>query len=138
MTTFESRIGKIECNDKLVYSFLSDFNNFKGIVPSDKLNDFTSTKDTCSFTVGPIGKIGLKIIEREPNKLIKISGDESSKFEFFLWIQIKQVAENDTRVKVTLKADLNPFIKMMASKPLQQFVDTLVDKMEGFDFNSQN
>lgn len=135
MTTFESRIGKVECNDELVYNFLSDSNNFKGIVPPNKLNDFKATKDTCSFTVDPIGKIGLKIIEREPYKLIKITGDETSKFEFFLLIQIKQVAENDTRIKVTLKADLNPFIKMMASKPLQQFVDTLVDKMEGFDFN---
>lgn len=136
MTTFESRIGKVESSDELVYNFLSDFNNFEIIIPQDKSLEFTSTEDTCSFTVAPIGKIGLKIIEREPYKLIKITGDENSKFEFFIWIQIKQVAENDTRIRVTLKADLNPLIKMMASKPLQQFVDSLIDRMENFEFKA--
>jgi hypothetical protein len=31
---------------------------------------------------------------------------------------------------VTLHADLNPMLKMVAKKPLTQFVDALVDKLE--------
>jgi carbon monoxide dehydrogenase subunit G len=72
----------------------------------------------------------MRIIERKENELVKISSDETVPFTFFLWIQLKEVDENDTRVKVTLHADLNPMLKMVAKKPLTQFVDALVDKLE--------
>ncbi|MBI9068568.1 MAG: SRPBCC family protein [Salinivirgaceae bacterium] len=126
----ESRVGKIQANQEKVYALISDFSNLGNYVPHDKVNDFTSDTDSCSFTVDTIGKFGMKIIEREPTKTVKIANDDSVPFKFNLWIQLKEVAENDTRVKVTLKADLNPMLKMVAKKPLTQFVDTLLDKLE--------
>jgi carbon monoxide dehydrogenase subunit G len=126
----ESRIGKIQVSNEKVFQLVSDFSNLGSYVPADKVKDFKSTTDTCSFKVDKIGTFGMKIIEREPNKLVKVANDENVPFAFNLWIQLKEVAENDTRVKVTLKADLNPVLKMMAKKPLTQFVDTLVDRLE--------
>ena len=38
---------------------------------------------------------------------------------------VKQVAEDDTRLKITVRADLNPFLKPMVSKPLQEAVDKI-------------
>ena len=35
-------------------------------------------------------------------------------------------------VKVTLSADLNPMMKMMASKPIGQFLEMLINEMESF------
>jgi hypothetical protein len=35
-------------------------------------------------------------------------------------------------VKVTLGADLNPMMKMMAVKPIRQFLEMLIDEMEKF------
>ena len=54
--------------------------------------------------------------------------------QFNLWVQLKQVAHNDTKVKITIKADLNPMLKMMVNKPLQNFVDKLVEGMEKMKF----
>jgi len=48
-------------------------------------------------------------------------------FNFFLWIQLKEAGENDTRMKLTIKADMNPMVKMMASKPVKKFLETLAD-----------
>ena len=126
----ESRVGKIQANQTKVYELLADFNNLGNYVPHDKVADFTSTTDSCSFTIDKIGKFGMRIIEREPSKLVKIANDENVPFKFNLWIQLKELGELDTRVKVTLKADLNPMLKMVAKKPLTTFVDTLVDRLE--------
>lgn len=133
-TKIESRIGQLNCNDESIYTFISNFNNFKQFVPADKVQDFESTEDSCRFGVPNIGKVGLRIIEREPFNTIKVTGDGMANQQFVLWIQLKQVADLDTRVKVTIKADLNPMLKMMAQKPLQNFVDKLVEAMEKIRF----
>lgn len=125
-----SRIGKIQANQEKAYNILSDFSNLGNYVPDDQVQDFTSDADSCSFTVEKIGQFGMRIIEREPSKLIKIANDENVPFKFNMWIQLKDVEEFDTRVKITLRADLNPMLKMVAKKPLTQFVNTLVDRLE--------
>ena len=128
-TTIESKIGKIESSSEKIYAFLSDFNNFENLVPQDKISNWKSSEDTCSFTVTGVGEFGMKIIEKEPAKMIKISNDEKVPFNFFLWVQLKEVDEKDTRIKLTIKAHLNPMLKMVAQKPLQQMVDTIVDQL---------
>lgn len=72
----------------------------------------------------PVGKIRFEIVEREPNKTIKFT-TTNSPVPLFLWIQLKQVEEADTRLKMTIRADLNPFIKPMVSKPLQDALDKI-------------
>lgn len=129
-TKIESRVGKINANEENIYNFISNFNNFRQFIPADKVKDFESTEESCHFSVPNMGKVGLRIVEKEPFKTIKISGDGMANQEFNLWIQLKQVEERDTRVKLTIKADLNPMLKMMATKPLQNFLDKLVDAME--------
>jgi len=129
-TKIESRTGKINGLTESVYNFLSNFNNFKNLIPPDKVKNWKSTEDSCHFTVDGIGETGIRIIEKQPFSLIKISGEEGSKFNFFFWIQLKEVAPYDTRIKLVLKADLNPMLKIMATKPLQTFLDTLVSQLE--------
>lgn len=133
-TKIESKIGSINSSSERVYAFLSNFNNFKQLVPPDKIKEWQSTEDTCHFIVEGIGETGLRIIEKEPNSTIKIAGEEGSKFDFHFWIQLKEPDPYNTKIKLTIKADLNPMIKMMASKPLQTFVDILVNQLEKIPF----
>ncbi len=130
----ESKVGTILHNDEKIYSFLTDFNNFENLIPADQVSNWQANENECSFEITGLGKTGMKIIEKEPFKLIKISDIESSKFNFFLWIQLKQVNENDTKVKVTIEPQLNQMMLMMVKKPLKQFVDKLVGQMENFSF----
>jgi carbon monoxide dehydrogenase subunit G len=129
-TKFESRVGKVATSEEKAYTFLSNFNNFKQFIPADKLENYQSGEDHCRFTVQGVGEVGLRIIEKVPYKTIKVSGDGMANQQFYLWIQLKQLQETDTRVKLTLKADLNPMLKMMASKPIQLFLDKLIDAIE--------
>ncbi len=90
MTKVESRTGKILSSETKVYRFLSDFNNFEKLLPADKIKNWESTENTCRFSIEGIGDVGLKIVEKGPYKLIKISGDKLANVEFNFWIQIKQ------------------------------------------------
>ena len=132
MLKIESKVGKIPVSDKTIYNFLSDFNNFENLLTEDKVRDYTSTEDSCSFTVDGIGKIGMKIIEKEPYKLIKVTGDETSSFKFLFWIQLKSMEEHYTRIKLTLHADINPMLQMVAKNPLQKFINLLIDELESY------
>ena len=132
MLEVESKIGQISNSDETIYQFLADFSNFDSLISQDRMKNWEATGDTCRFTLDGLGDVGMKIIEREPFKLIKVTGDESSKFNFFFWIQLKKMAEMDTRIKFTIHADINPMVQMMAKKPLQKFLDLLVDQLENY------
>ncbi len=127
MTDFISEVKTIPHNDEQIFTMLSDMSNLERIkdrIPQDKIKDFTFDTDTCSFTVDPVGSVMFQIVEREPNKTIKFS-TTNSPIPLSMWIQLKQVAENDTKMKMTVRADLNPFIKPMVSKPLQEAIEKI-------------
>lgn len=131
MLKHESRIGKLNAPAANVYHTISDLSRLEHITPpDDKMKVVHADADSCKFAMGSNGEFGMRIIERKENDTVKITSDESVPFTFYLWIQLKEVAEADTRVRVTLHADLNPMLKMVAKKPLTQFVDQLVDKLE--------
>ena len=127
MTEFVSEVKTIPHDEDRIFTMLSDLFNLERIkdrLPQDKIQDFEFDSDSCSFAVAPVGKITFRIVEREPNKTIKFE-TTNSPVPLFLWIQLKQVAPEDTKLKMTIKADLNPFIKPMVSKPLQDALDKI-------------
>ena len=134
MAKIESKIGNIVNSDSKIYEFLSDFNNFEQLIPADKVKDWTSDGESCSFTVDGIGSAGLRIIEKEEFKLIKISSEGKSPISFLMWIQLKQVEKNDTKVKITVDPQVNIALMGMVKKPLKEFADMLIDRLEQISF----
>jgi hypothetical protein len=127
MADFTSKVKTIPYNDDKIFVMLSDMSNLDRVrerIPQDKIKDFTFDRDTCSFTVDPVGSVMFQIIEREPYKTIKFS-TTNSPIPLLMWIQLKQVAENETKMKLTVRAELNPFIKPMVSGPLQEAIDKI-------------
>jgi carbon monoxide dehydrogenase subunit G len=127
MADFTSEVKTIPHNDDKIFEMLSDMSNLERIkdrIPQDKIKNFTFDCDTCSFTVDPVGAVVFRIIEREPNKTIKFS-TTNSPVPLLMWIQLKQVAEKDTKLKMTVRADLNPMLKPMVSKPLQEAINKI-------------
>jgi carbon monoxide dehydrogenase subunit G len=130
MLKIESKIGTAHKPEKKIYDFLSDFNNFNEVIPTDKVNNWEATENTCSFNVTGVGSVQMEIVEKEPTKMIKIEGEGLKNSSFTFWIQLKEVAENDTKIKLSLKAEVPAMIKMMAQKPLKQGMDMIVDRLD--------
>ncbi len=128
----ESRHGRIYATPERVYSLISDFShiNTTMLPPNDKITDVQTTPDSCSFTIANAGRMGMKIVERQENKLLKMENSEPGPFQFKMWIQLKEFNITESAVKVTLDADVNPLMKMMLKKPLTEFVESLVTKLE--------
>ena len=133
----ESKIGKSDSSDEVIYAFVGNFHNFKDLLPADKVSGWESSEEKCSFQVDPLGRTGLMIVEKKPYSLVKMSSDpEFSKYQFTIWIQLKKVASDDTRIKITIEPLVNKMLLPMVKVPLKKLADGLVDKMESFDFTA--
>ncbi|HUS87587.1 MAG TPA: hypothetical protein VMW76_10125 [Bacteroidales bacterium] len=139
LSKFESRTGKICASDKVVYNFITDMRNFGRFIPGGTIENWNAATDSCSFELSPVGGVKLSIIGKEPFSTVKFAGDGLNNTRSYLWIQLKQVAENDTRVKITIKAGINPMIRVMAAKPIDDFLEKLVSGLENFsDWDTLN
>jgi carbon monoxide dehydrogenase subunit G len=132
ISNYESRSGSLSCTPKEVFDFVTDIRNFEQFIPEGTINNWLSEKDTCSFSVSMIGTVSLRIEKREPYKKVIFSGDALKKNDFSLTLNISENANNNAEVKVLLDAELNPMLKMMANKPILQFLEMLIREMENF------
>ncbi len=135
---YESKIGQIIANDKVVFSVLSNLeniNHFKDVIPQDKIKDLEVTSDSIRFKVEGLGqKISIVILEKEEYKTIKF-GAENLPIPFNLWIQLKQIEEQDTRIRITIKTDMPAMFKMMFDKKIQQGLDQAIDMLCQVPYN---
>lgn len=102
--------------------------------PDIKLDNFRATADECSFTISPIGKVGVQIVEREPSKLIKLAGSQTIPFKFSCWIQILPKDDANSKVRITLHAELNPMIKIMVDKHLKDGINKIAEAITKFPY----
>ncbi len=138
MSTFESEIAKAACNDEEIFRVLSDLRNIERVkhkLPADKVTDLTFDKDSCQFTLSPLGRMGVKVVDREPNKTIKFGSDQSP-IGFDFWIQLKQVGENDTRMKLTIKSEMNFLVKQMVEPMIQPMLNKLVNALANLQYKN--
>ena len=73
--------------------------------------------------------MALRIEERVENKHIKIVADEGAgvPIDFSFWIQLHEVSEYDTRIRMVLHAELNMMMKMMIGSKIQGGLDQAVE-----------
>lgn len=131
MTTFESNIKSIPQSQLKVYEKLSELKNlenYKSKINEDKVKDLRIEDDTILMKVEMLGEVGLKLIEKTPFDTLKFEGVKTP-VSLNFWIQLKEVSESDTRLKLTIKADLPMMVKAMASKPIKNFIEKLADAL---------
>ena len=147
MAKFESQIKQVPYSQSAVYAKISDLSNLavskeriddpniQAQIPADKIDEVRNavsqmefTTDTLSGPIGPIGNVAVEIVEREPEKCVKFAST-SSPVSFKLWIQVLPTSQISSKIKVTIDADLNFFMKQVLSKPLQQGVDKFADML---------
>lgn len=131
MNKFESSVKVIPYSQERVYNKLSDLSNLETIkdrLPQDKVQDLNFDSDTLSFSVPPVGQLTLQIVEREPCKCVKLA-TTNSPLPFNMWIQLVATGEEECKVKVTIGMDINPFMKAMVQKPLQEGLEKMVEML---------
>jgi uncharacterized membrane protein len=129
---YESKIGQINANASDVFAVLTNLENlqrFADMIPQDKIKDLEITRDNIRFKVeGLATKISIGIVDQEENKMIKY-GAENIPIPLNAWIQLKQMEEHDTRMKITIKTDMPAMFRMMIDKKMQAGLDQAVDML---------
>ena len=126
---YESKVGQIPANDDKIFAVLSNLeniNHFRNVIPEDKIKELEISPDKIRLKVEGLGqKITIAIVEKEEFKTIKF-GAENLPIPFNMWIQLKQMAEQDTRIRITIKTDMPVMFKMMFDKKMLQGLDQAI------------
>lgn len=140
---YTSKQVQIAQRDEAIFRTLSSFENFTPIL-ADKVEGWEATEETCKFKAKGF-TVGLKMAEREPNKLIKVCADEAAggmPIPFTFWAQIKDTTPEDstdahTHMRIVLDIELNPMMKMFVGNKMQEAVDTIAEQI-AHAFNNAN
>lgn len=136
MVKFESEVKYVPYSQERVYTKLADLNNLASVRErldllkeklEGKLEDMSFDQDSLTMKVQGIS-LTLRIVERDPMKCIKFEGDKTP-IPLNLWIQILPVTDGEAKMKVTIGAEVNMFMKAMVSKPLKEGVEKLADML---------
>lgn len=137
-TKYESNIQSIPNSAANVYRVLSNLeslNRVRDLIPQDKVQELEINADYIRMKVDGLGqKIVIRIVDRIENDTIKF-GLDNSPIEANFWIQLKEVNPTDTRIKLTLKADIPFMFKMMVEKKIQKGLDDAAVMLTQFPYN---
>lgn len=150
LSKYESEVKIIPQTQTVVYSRFSDLNNLNAIkerlsdpavqqkmteqIPADKIDEVRKYVDGLTFETdalhisSPMGNITLRVVEREEPKCVKFAS-EGSPIQLYVWIQLLPHGEYESKMRVTVGAEVNFFMKGMVSKPLQQAADGLANML---------
>lgn len=155
MAKYESCVKQVNAPVERVYSVISDLERLRPVIEMaqnnemikeklreagqdpaqlEKLKDMNLTSDRVSFPAPMVGEVAVAIIEREENKCVKFE-TEKSPIDANLWIQVLPVTDTTSKMRVTLKADLNPMMKMILGSKLEKGIDQFADMLCMLPYN---
>ncbi len=148
ISKFESEVKYLAQPAEVVYARFSDLRNLQGLkdmlsdpaaaekmaekVPADKIEEARKQLENVCFEedsismASPVGQLVLRIVERDAPKCLKFAS-EGAPLQLYLWIQLLPHGEQGAKMRVTVGAEVNFFMKGMVSKPLQQAADMLAN-----------
>ena len=112
-----------------VHTFLNNLNNFKHLFPKDKISDWVSNKEQCSLKIQKMYTLELKKVEVKP-AYIKLSSGKSASFTFDMQINLIALDDEHTTAQILCNIDINPILKAMVSKPLNELFNYMANKIE--------
>ena len=134
---YESKITSSPCSAAQIYRVLSNMENLERVrdmIPKDKIQELEIEPDRVRMKVDGLGqKITIAIVDRIENDTVKF-GLEGIPMDGNFWIQLKEVSPTDTRIKLTVKADIPFMFKFMIEKKLQTGLDQAADMLAQFPY----
>lgn len=136
MAKFESSVKEVPYSQEAVYRNISDLTNLERLrdrIPSDKVGDITFERDSVSVEAPMVGQISVNIVEREEPKCVKF-GSLQSPMPFNVWVQVLPHGESESKLKVTVDADIPFLLRGMVSGPLQEGVEKIAEALSKLSY----
>ncbi len=129
MAVFEKNNIPLGTDCKTVYDFLSDFRNVEDLMP-DQVIHWNADENACSFTIEGMADLAMRIDLKNPCKNIHIVSVGDTPVAFTLDYYFNDKGNGACSIDIVFDVSLNPFLKAVASKPLQHFVEMIAEKLQ--------
>ncbi|MBR3883612.1 MAG: SRPBCC family protein [Bacteroidaceae bacterium] len=136
MSQYESSVKHIPFSQERVYAKLEDLNNLELIkerVPEDKVKELTFDRDQATIEVPTLGKMTVRIVEREVPKCIKLEA-VGSPVPGNLWIQIIPDGPEASKMRVVAKVEVNFMLRGMIEKPMKEGLEKLAEGLSHIQY----
>ena len=140
MDIFKSDVATINCNIEKIYSRLANPETFNSLIerlPDDAKSRLEKAKfehDSITLVADPVGEVKLNIVERvEPTRVVFAAAQSPVPLQMI--ITLEKVSETETRAAAELGVELNPFIRPMLSKPLQDGANKFGEMLSKLPFD---
>ncbi len=133
ISDYKSRVGNLSCSPEELFYFITDIRNFERFIPGDSISNLTIGKDSCSFQVTMLGTVTIAITEKILHRKVIFTGNALHLNDFSIIMNISGMENNQTKANIMLLAEMNPLLKVVAEKPVKNFLETLISGMEKFE-----
>ena len=120
MTVINSKTTLNQSAEK-IYDFLTDLNNHQQLMPANVQN-WTSNQNEARFNIQNMAKLAIRIASREPNNEVVLEAFDGPPFPLQIKWEIT-TADQSVMAKLTIAAELNMMMSMLANGPLQKLAD---------------
>ena len=127
MTSFESSICSVTADSSIISEYLSQPENLIDILPSDRIEDWKCTGETCSFRIKGLATIKLKLTSASSERVVYDS--EDGPFDFQLIVRIEH-SDAGSAVTAYFDADVSSMMAVMLKSPLTNFLNSLGEALE--------
>ena len=132
-----------------MYNVLSDFNKIGQLVEmaksaglgsqlegnkdfakaSEQIENVCFEADACYVDLKNVGQVVIKQLELEEPKTIKLTGDGAIPVDFIIWIQLLDKGAYDTKLRITLHAEMNMMLKMILKGKLEKGINQFAESL---------
>ena len=128
MLKLKSKIISTNKSAKDVFDYLSELSNFENLMP-ENVRSFHVDNNLVILDIQGIGKLELAVTDSEiPHKIIMVSQNRVP-FKFDIQWNIESINEDQSQIQAIINVDLNMMMRMMAEKPLNDFINTQIHKL---------
>lgn len=130
-----STTALVPASPEVIAKHLSDLRNLHSLLPLDQINEWQATEDSCSFKIK--GGIIISLEHKLPREQSKIEfkSGASSPFPFTLTVHLAP-KEDFCEGNMEFNAKVNPFVKLVAEKPLTGLFENMTQKLKDY-FNQK-
>ena len=129
MTEIRSRAVEVAISASALQEHLADLRNMEALLPQDKVKGFHGDETEVAFQIQGGLEIRLtRTSDAFSGGQLRLQGG-GAPFAFHLDLHVAE-AGSGAQASVVCEADLNPFMKMMAQKPLEALFQHIVDQVE--------
>ena len=138
---YVSDVKIINHNAEVIFNYLSDFGNMSKYfnseilaaitekIPQVAIRNFHSDRDSCRFAISGVGEAEIRIVEKIPFKTIKMEGKGTIPLELKFWIQLLPIDAEQTKMRLTLHAEMGMMFKMLVGNKLEKGIEQLADAL---------